>query len=364
MEQEPIILVVDDVLRNIQLIGNMLKSSGYRINYATDGQSAIENALKNPYDLILLDIMMPKLSGFDVCEKLKENPITKEIPIIFLTAKTDMESVTKGFQIGGVDYITKPFNQEELIVRVKTHINLQKQNKKLKELNAMKDKFFSIIAHDLKNPFHSILGLSEILAARAEHYDTNRIKELASFIHSSTKSGYDLLLNLLEWARSQTNSIKFQPENYALNDFIQKIIDFFTSNAEEKNIQIIKQIPENASIFGDLNMLNTVIQNLVTNAIKFTHTNGKVTISANTTENFTTLAIADTGIGMSEENKNKLFRIDEHYIQPGTNGESGTGLGLIICKEFVEKHEGKIWVESELDRGSCFFITIPASKPS
>ncbi len=240
--QEPIILVVDDVIRNIQLIGNVLKTSGYRINYATDGQSAIENALKNPYDLILLDIMMPKISGFEVCEKLKENPITKEIPIIFLTAKTDMESVTKGFQIGGVDYITKPFNHEELIARVKTHIDIQKQNKKLKELNAMKDKLFSIIAHDLKNPFHSILGLSEILATKAERYDTNKIKELSSLIYSSTKSGYDLLVNLLDWARTQTNIVKFNPENHNLNEIVQKVITLTNSNAEEKNIYLINSV--------------------------------------------------------------------------------------------------------------------------
>lgn len=359
MEEEPIVLVVDDVIRNIQIVGNMLKESGYRINYAIDGQSAIENALKNHYDLILLDIMMPNMSGFEVCEILKENSKTKDVPIIFLTAKTDQESITKGFQVGGVDYIKKPFHKEELIIRVKTHIRIQKQQKKLQELNAMKDKFFSIIAHDLKNPFHSILGFSEILATKAEKYDIHKIKEFASLIHSSTKTGYDLLVVLLDWARAQTGNIQFVPKETDLYEISEKVLSLVSGNAQEKNISLHQEIIPNTIVYADHNMIYTVIQNLVINSLKFTKDGGKIFINANNLEEFTLVSITDTGIGISEENVKKLFRIDVNYHQLGTKDESGTGLGLIICKEFIEKHGGKIWVESELDKGSSFQFTLP-----
>ena len=157
------ILVVDDIVKNIQVIANVLYDQGFHVEFATNGEEALEWLKSQNFDLILLDVMMPGMDGFEVCEKIKEMPCCNETPIIFLTAKTDVDSIAKGFEAGAVDYITKPFNIKELLVRVNTHIKIQEQRKEMEELNHTKDKFFSIIAHDLKNPFNTILGFSQFL---------------------------------------------------------------------------------------------------------------------------------------------------------------------------------------------------------
>ena len=197
------VLIVDDVTKNIQLVANFLKQAGYDINFAISGKTAIKHIKKARFDLILLDIMMPEMDGFEVCKKLKSEDETKDIPVIFLTAKTDIDSITQAFKAGGVDYITKPFNKAELLARVKTHLELQHQKRNLKELNATKDKFFSIIAHDLKSPLNHLLGLSEILQKELESAGSDEIIKIANLINKSAKSGRLLLENLLEWSRSQ-----------------------------------------------------------------------------------------------------------------------------------------------------------------
>jgi PAS domain S-box-containing protein len=229
----------------------------------------------------------------------------------------------------------------------------------LRELNATKDKFFSIIAHDLKNPFNSIIGFSSILAEEAENLESKEIVEYSSIIHKSSKRAMDLLTNLLDWARSQTGRMLFAPEPLELNALVDREIELLKDAASLKNILIRNKIPSELKLVADKLMLGAVMRNLISNAIKFTGSDGQVVVSAQQKTGTLEISVADNGIGIKKELLGKLFHIEENLTTSGTRDERGTGLGLILCKEFVEKHGGKMWVESEEGKGSTFRFSIP-----
>lgn len=229
----------------------------------------------------------------------------------------------------------------------------------LQELNATKDKFFSIIAHDLKNPFHNLIGLSEVLIEDIDEYDHESIKEVLELILESSSKGYYLLENLLEWSRSQTDRIRYAPQKINLTETTDESIELLYEIADNKKITLINRLDSNFEAYADENMIKTVIRNLVSNAIKFTNTMGTVKIYATESGNNYIYSVEDNGIGIDDENIEKLFKIDVSFSSHGTKGETGTGLGLILCKEFVEKNNGKIWLESEVNKGSIFNFTVP-----
>jgi signal transduction histidine kinase len=366
--QKPLILIVDDNLDNLKLLGTLLKENGYRPALAQNGIKALEFIQKKLPDIILLDIMMPDIDGFEVCRRLKHNPLTQEIPIIFLTAKTETLAVVEGLKLGAVDYITKPFNYNELITRIHTHLELKTTKEKLKQTifelkqaNATKDKFFSIIAHDLGNLFSSLLSFSLILTEEKEKLEPAQTAKFVQHIFQASKKGYNLLKNLLEWARSQTGKIDIIIVKLPLKSIIYRNIALLAAPAEAKQIQIVSNLGD-LSVLSDKNMLNTIIRNLLANAIKFTPEHGTITIFAEQQDNWVEISIADTGVGIKPQDIEKLFRLDINHITIGTHQEKGTGLGLILCKEFVEQIGGSIGVESEEGKGSRFYIRLPIQK--
>ncbi len=235
---------------------------------------------------------------------------------------------------------------------------LSNTNKTLVTLNATKDKFFSIIAHDLKNPFSSILGFCEVLALRYDKYDDAKRKHLIGVIDRSAQNVFKLLENLLQWSRSQTGNIKYTPEEFNVYEVVQSIQTLLENSLIEKGIKFNYDIPKNLTIYADKNMIYTVIRNLVTNAIKFTEL-GEVSVTAGELNDFIRVSVTDTGSGMRKEIIDKIFEIEKSKSTEGTRGEPGTGLGLIICKDFIEKNGGTIGVESEVNKGSTFYFTIP-----
>ncbi len=241
----------------------------------------------------------------------------------------------------------------------KTNEELDVANESLHNLNATKDKFFGIIAHDLKNPFNSILGFSDLLLSNIHHYDKNKILDFVKIIRSASRSAYHLLENLLVWARSQSGKIEFNPTPNNLSKIINQNISLLEIQSTKKEIKVTTKIDKQYTVLCDLNMINTVVRNLLTNAIKFTNPHGRITISAIQIDNECEITISDTGTGISPENLLKLFTIDSKFQKKGTNDEKGTGLGLILCKEFIEKHGGRIWVESQIEKGSNFKFTMP-----
>jgi len=255
-------------------------------------------------------------------------------------------------------YLLKKKTNKQLEIAIK---KISKSEAELKESNATKDKFFTIISHDLKGPFSSLLGFSDILATEAEKYNKDTIVEFSKIINTSAHHLFDLVQNLLLWAGSQSGKLRNNPEKINLRELCVKNISILKNNAEEKNIALNQEIPEDQYVYVDRNIASTVIRNLVSNAIKFTNSGGTVTITSVQKDNLIEISIIDTGIGISEENRKKLFRIDTHYSTEGTSAEKGTGLGLITCKEFIEKSGGKIWIEGEQGNGSTFKFTLPIS---
>lgn len=235
---------------------------------------------------------------------------------------------------------------------------LQEKTVKLEELNKMKDRLFSIIAHDLKSPFNSILGLSEMILIK-DDMDHLQQRKLLNYIHKAAKNTLHLLENLLNWAKIQTRQIHFNPITITLHNELMEVIETLEASAQLKNITIEVECPDDLTLFADKNMLKTILHNLISNAIKFTPVNSKVILSAKVSNHSCEIMVMDKGAGMTEDVLNGLFKIDTHVTRGGTEGETGSGLGLILCKEFVDYHGGEIWAESVLHKGSTFHVTFP-----
>lgn len=236
---------------------------------------------------------------------------------------------------------------------------LKKYAEDLKNLNATKDKFFGIIAHDMKNPFASLLGASEVLSNDIYQYDLESIKKFGKLLNEAAKQGYSLLENLLEWSKSQTGNLAYNPQEVNVANLVAQNLTNVKMLANHKEIKLFSDISNDLKAFADKDMLNTILRNLLNNALKFTHRGGAVSVSAQVNSNDLILTVKDTGVGIPKNDLDKLFRIDIKYTNPGTANEKGTGLGLLLCKEFIEKHGGKILIESIEGKGSEFNFTIP-----
>ncbi len=248
---------------------------------------------------------------------------------------------------------------DDITERKMAEVNLLKSEASLKEINSTKDKFFSIIAHDLKSPFTGILGFSNILIDQIKNKNYDEIDKYAEVINKSAQSAFDLLMNLMEWSRFQTGRMEFSPEYIEVVKLIKSVTALLTISADNKSISISLKLPKKLIIYADQLMIETVWRNLISNAIKFTPEKGNILISVEEKELEFQFLVSDNGVGIEKSNQEKLFRIDQDFSLPGTEDETGTGLGLILCSEFIEKHQGSIWVESEIGLGSRFYFSLP-----
>lgn len=372
-QKSAVIFLVDDHLQNLKALVAYLKERHFDIVVAQSGEETLERVNYIFPDLILLDVLMPGIDGFETCRRLKASEETRHIPIIFMTALSDTVDKIKGFEVGGVDFLTKPLHHEEVFVRVNTHLTLRRlqrqleeknrrleeQNALLQHMNAEKDKFLGIIAHDLRSPFSALDNLLHITIEKFGEYTPEKVEQSLKILGRSSENLLTLIENLLIWSRIQRGLHTFDPQRLNLHDVICWTIDLLSSNAEQKQITVINEIHEALPVQADRNMIELVFRNLLSNAIKFTYPEGKITISAAEEKTMIQIAVQDTGIGIPEKSLPKLFRIDERYKQLGTMHEKGTGMGLILCKEFVEKHGGAIWIESVEDQGTTVKFTLP-----
>ncbi len=390
------ILLVEDNPGDVYLIQELLRTSGlqFSIERASLLVEAIKTAGSKAFDVVLLDLGLADSFGLETLKSF--NAINISAPVIVLTGLDDKEIALATVKEGAQDYLIKSNLTGDSIVRAihysierkkmfreltiakeelqKLNVELDQKVKmrtselemyatELKELNATKDKFFGIIAHDLRNPLSSLIGASELLINYVNQLDRDNILNISMLLHGSAQQGYALLENLLEWSMTQTGKLEFFTQKMILNEVIKDTVSIFKTQASNKNIDLQCKINGILEAEFDKNLISSVVRNLVSNAIKFTPKNGKVLIQAHRVRDNIEICIKDSGIGIPENIGNNIFRIDVKYTREGTEQEKGTGLGLLLCREFIERHGGKIWVESKLGEGSEFKFTLPVKIP-
>ena len=363
------ILIVDDVVSNVLLLKILLTNEKYQVCTANNGNSCIEQAKKEHPDLILLDVMMPDINGFDTAVILKKDPETQDIPIIFLTALNNPSDLVKGFQVGANDFLTKPFNKEELIMRVLHQIQLVaakriivRQNEELRRTINNRDKMYSVIAHDLRSPMASIRMVLN-LAVNVVSPETvgDEIFGLLDKANRESEETHDLLDNLLKWTKSQTGRLNVVYQDVDLDDVIPGVVDIFLMIAEMKKIKL-QYLPadEKLTVHGDNDMLKTIVRNLISNAIKFTPEGKGIEVYYKREGDFARICVQDHGVGIAADRIDTIFHKGETTY--GTGGEEGSGLGLQLCQDFARKNGGDAYVESVEGEGSTFSFTIPLKK--
>ena len=363
------ILVVDDVVSNVLLLKIFLTNEKFQVLTANNGNSCIETAKREHPDLILLDVMMPDISGFDTAVILKKEKETADIPIIFLTALNSPADLVHGFQVGANDFLTKPFNKEELVMRVMHQISLVaakriivQQNDELRRTINNRDKMYSVIAHDLRSPMASIrMVLNLVVQTVSPEAIGPEMYYLIDKANKETEETHDLLDNLLKWTKSQTGRLKVAYQDFEVMDVVTGVYGIFTMIAETKNIALTME--ENVTglkVRADKDMLNTVVRNFLSNAIKFTPEGSAIEIIVDKKDDFAKISIRDHGVGIAPDRIEGLFHKGETTY--GTNNEEGSGLGLQLCKDFAVKNGGDVMVESVLGEGSTFSVLVPILK--
>jgi signal transduction histidine kinase len=360
------ILVIDDEQHFLDLIYKTLREFNFEVFQAMNGEMGCKVAEKFLPDVIITDWDMPVLNGIQTIERLKENPQTSSIPVIMATGvMTSVTNLDMALKAGAFDYIRKPIDSIELVARINSALKLsgsyqeiKHQAEKLEELNASKDKFFSIIAHDLRNPFHGILFSSQHLMEILKNSDNSESLTFVTLIHDVAKNAHELLENLLEWSRSQTGNIEFKPRKFAVKELVDDVMRLYENSFITKHITATVSISDDLNILADYNMLNTILRNLISNAIKYTHIDGHIDITVEPKDQEIEFIVSDDGVGLSTDNQMKLFKLTEKVSTLGTANEKGSGLGLLLCKDFVEMHQGRIWIESEEGKGCKVKFTI------
>jgi two-component system sensor histidine kinase/response regulator len=361
------ILVVDDVASNVLLLKILLSKENFQVCTANCGNMCVEQAKAEHPDLILLDVMMPDISGFDTVVILKKDPELRDIPIIFLTALNNPNDLVHGFQVGANDFLTKPFNKEELLARVMHQIVLvaakrmiEQKNRELMDTINNRDKMYSVIAHDLRSPMASIrMVLNLVVASVSPETVGNEFFELLDKANRESEEVHDLLDNLLKWTKSQTGRLNVVLQDLELNDIIPGVVDIFEMIAATKHIKLsYSGLP--VKVHADNDMLKTVVRNFMSNAVKFSPENSTIEIFVTVEGDFAKISVRDHGIGIAADRLDSIFNKGESTY--GTGGEEGSGLGLQLCYDFARKNGGDVMVESEVGQGSTFSVTVPLKK--
>ena len=364
------ILIVDDMPANIDVLRKTLGPEDYEIFFATSGEAAIKTAHRCLPDLIILDILMPGLNGFETCQKLKKDPLTRDIPIMFISAKNETKDIVDGFIHGGVDYITKPFQPEEVCARVKTHLHLQmlkcelkSKNRRLEELNDLKNKFIGMASHDMLNPLNSIIGFSEMLLEGRDELSKEEQDEYLIFINSVSKNMSNLVNDVLNVSVIESGKLELNLTAGSLKSLVKERVFVHKPIAAKKNIALHAKLVDLPECWFDANRISQVLDSLISNAIKFSLPNCGVLITLEKETNMCKVSIRDEGPGISPKDQSKLFQHFKKLSAKPTAGEGSIGLGLAIAKKMVEAHKGTLVVESLLGEGCTFTLKIPLQGP-
>ena len=359
------ILIVDDDPLVVKTLERLLFKKNFLFHSVSSGEKALEVIQDITPDIILLDVMMSDIDGYEVCQNLKKQPFSKNIPVIFLTSNTEIDDVIKGFQAGAVDYIVKPFNSAELIARLETHLELKRSREEIKLMDLIKTKFFSIMTNDIQNSLIGLKGVANFLHQELseKNIDPNEPLKLSKILLNDSSELYDLLENLIEWASIELGLKEPNIQTVKVDAFIQENIDFFEDLLQNKNLKTAITGDAQQEIVIAKGHLESILHRLISNAIKYSQTGGFITIDFKKKEDQNIFTIADEGIGMSQEVVENVFRLDTpHPKTIGTYQEKGTGLGLIICKTLADSLQGNIIIESQKNKGSKVIVAIPEIK--
>jgi two-component system sensor histidine kinase/response regulator len=353
------ILVVDDQPTNIQVVGTLLGKLGYEIVPALDGPTALKRLAMQPPDLILLDLLMPEMDGCEVCRRLRENADWKELPVIFLSAADDKELVVRALEAGGVDYITKPFDQAELVMRVKTQLELKNARDRLKQLAEDKDELLGILAHDLKNHLGGIQMSSHLLHKRIERLGDERTGHLSENILRSVGQLLTFVREFLANAATD-HGIAIKPTPLSFSEAAACALEKYTEAARRKHLVLESNLPsEGAEVVADPIALDQVLDNLISNALKFSSSGGHILVSIHPSLEEVECRIQDEGPGFTDEDKLRMYRRYARLSARPTDGEPSSGLGLSIVSKLVTAMNGKLACESTPGKGATFIIHLP-----
>jgi two-component system, sensor histidine kinase and response regulator len=365
---DPIILVVDDIQKNIQVVGGILSAAGFEVMPATSGAQAWERIHTQLPDLILLDFMMPDVNGIEVCRQLKSDPKTSKIPVIFLTASNETEHLVEAFRVGAVDYVTKPFQAEELLARVRTHLELKtarealwEYSQRLRELNDEKNEFLGIVAHDLRSPLSNIVT-SANLAISDREMDRTQIDEFLGIIQNSAEHMIHLVENLMDVNAIEQGRLKIAIAPCELGELLRSVANNYQGKAKAKEQKLcVREEGAPLVAMADPHSTIQVFDNLVSNAIKYSPTGKRIEVRLQRRNGLIRCEVADEGPGLTEEDLSKVFGKFARLSAKPTGGEPSTGLGLSIVKRMVEAGGGKVWCESEPGCGAKFIVELPAA---
>lgn len=368
------ILIVDDVKTNVLLLQTILKRANYCVVTVSTGEEAIDVVKKERPDLLLLDVMMPGMNGYEVAGVLNSDPETREIPIIFVTALSDPENVVEGFRSGGNDYVSKPFNAAEVLTRIRHQLRLVAsrriilhQNEALQKAIYDRDELYSVIAHDLRSPLGSMkMALDMLVECCTQEQLGDDMYELLTSTNRTADELFTLLDNLLKWTKTNLGRMNVVKQQF---DFAAMIVGVVENMRPLAQMNFIKLTLNNSFegkpiVNADIDMLKTVVRNLIMNAIKFTYENGMVTVNlSSNAEGAIVCEVCDNGMGLSVAQLEAL-RNSESFTSKGARDEVGSGLGLQLCRNFVKKNGGAMWFESEQGKGSSFYFSIPLAEDS
>jgi len=336
------ILLVDDTPENLQLLAEVLSAEGASIKAAPGGHQALQALETLKPDLILLDVMMPEINGYEVCSLMKANPAWAEIPVIFITAKAAEDDIKLGFDAGGVDYITKPFKVSELLARVKIHLTLKRNKEMLEKDQEEKKNLLHILCHDLTNPLSQVITIIDLLQNEPDLF-----KKFADKLLVSMKNGLEIIGLVREMLAIENNKLTLKLSEYNLKSIVEEALNILALKLENKKINISINIPEQITVYVEkVSFINSILNNLLSNAIKFSQPEGTVEIIAESKDNNTIIKIRDYGIGIPETLIKDLFDIKKSTTRVGTRGEPGTGFGMPLTKKFLEYNNGNISIQS------------------
>jgi len=352
------ILVVDDQPANIQIVGNVLGPLGCDIVPASDGATALKRLAARPPELVLLDVVMPGMDGIEVCRRIREEPDRREIPIIFLSAADDKDSIVRALAAGGVDYVTKPFDHAELVLRVRTHLALKAARDRLKQLAEDKDELIGILAHDMKNHLGGIQISAKLLRGRMAQSD-GKLEQLCENICHSTGQLLSFVKQFLANSAAD-HEIVLKPKALNLNDAAALSVQEYQEAAARKSLDLRAVLPaEPVMALGDPNAVAQVLDNLVSNAVKFSPPGKKITVTVRAAESGGECVVEDEGPGFSADDTNRMFRRYGRLSARPTGGELSTGLGLSIVKKLVQNMNGELACESAPGQGATFRVRFP-----